>query len=77
MANKVVEYCGNCRFSEYSGVSKHHALCRRHAPQPISITNADENKIMDSNQDRYWVVGIWPTVERDNWCGEYQSNGQE
>lgn len=48
--------CGNCRY--FDGIS-----CRRYAPRPRILTQprreADEET-------------IWPLVNEEGWCGEYE-----
>ena len=55
------ESCTNCRFyrkprPEWFG------HCRRHTPWPRITNEAGEDP---------WV-GLWPLVQEDWWCGEYE-----
>jgi hypothetical protein len=54
--------CSACRFFDrfYSSCSS--GFCRRSPP-----------RIIGKHEDGDWMAN-WPTVDDDDWCGEYQPN---
>lgn len=54
--------CGNCQFfdKQSKAAAKHkekdNGLCRYNPPMPQSVNNGH---------------GVWPTVERKDWCGHF------
>lgn len=59
------EQCGNCRFFDASWGEKERGYCQRYAPRPILECNQTHDPIL-----------IWPPVESDEWCGEWQARTQ-
>lgn len=56
--------CGTCRFSREGPCDLE---CHRHAPQPRS------EWVPDGKAEIGQEVTIWPAVDDDDWCGEWQS----
>lgn len=54
--------CSNCKFSSDE------LQCRRYAPRPIMASVSDD----DSPQNSLPPIALWPLVEFDDWCGEWQ-----
>ena len=52
--------CEACKHWNASGEG--HGECRRHAPQAIAFTVADEVKF----ESRF------PTTQKDDWCGDHE-----
>lgn len=58
-----VKACASCRFSAYhQGFNGLH--CRRYPPQ---VLLEPENAVQPARE-----IGLWPPVEPEHWCGEFQ-----
>ena len=57
-------YCAICRYWDESDEEALDGKCRRHSP---IVTGG----MMSS------VETVWPTTNRDDWCGEYRAHQQE
>ncbi len=55
------ERCENCKFVREDG---YNYFCRRNAPVPVSARVLFE-----------WAA--WPTVELDDWCGQWEKKRDE
>ena len=57
--------CATCRFFR-PGVGQI-GLCRKTAPTAVALI------IHDRDEDVPKVVGDWPSVNSDDWCGEWEA----
>ncbi len=57
---QAVRTCGRCVWGDFSceGIF---GQCRRHAPQPVLGYERPTND----------AGAVWPTVHRDDWCGDF------
>ncbi len=60
------EYCSDCRFWYCADSEGLDADCRRHAPRLAGQIAPHGNAVFQDPK-----VAIWPTVMRDDWCGEF------
>lgn len=59
--------CDNCRYFCPTGDSGE-GDCRRHAPQPAILRDRGHR---DDDHARF--MSWWPTVNDDDWCGDFES----
>ena len=59
----VTENCGTCRFRMEINYS---SICRRFPPQVFPYHEDESFTMRDADQ-------IFPAVDVDSWCGEYQA----
>ena len=67
-SNRNDQQCGNCKFANLLPGSPD-LICQRMPPLPI-LYGMVQSVIGGPPQPR--VVGHWPLVGADNWCGEWQ-----
>jgi len=61
-----MEKCENCRFSHFPKEDEDMGTCKRNAPRPKAV-NEITSKI-------FWM---WPRMCNDEWCGEYEPQGED
>ncbi len=61
---KITPNCGICKFAHFSTPlgTLLKINCRRYPPQ-VNINETD---------DDYYETTIWPLVEQNQWCGEFE-----
>lgn len=55
------QLCNNCKH-----FCAMHTQCRVRAPTPVAL---------GMNQEGMRIMGMWPPVQKDNWCGEWTAEG--
>lgn len=61
-----VQICGNCKYWKWQTGGR--GECKRHAPMtPLMVTTTKQFEI--------W--GMWPTVDKENWCGEWEKKNEQ
>lgn len=60
-------FCSECRFYQPDGDDVFGGDCRRHAPRLAGMMAPHGNVQYQEPRS-----ATWPSVERDDWCGEYQ-----
>jgi hypothetical protein len=64
--------CDSCRFYWHKDVPQ----CRRYAPRPRYTAADHRDKIWlgesDTSKDLLSDQPVWPYVDPDDWCGEFQ-----
>lgn len=69
MSEERKERCGTCRFycRDSEEILPEEGECRRNAPRP-----APRKSLLDSEM-RTDPCHVWPLVDKDDWCGEWQA----
>ena len=61
--------CATCKHYEPWGEGQG-GQCRRYAPRPSTMSRRQLDAICKDASD---VVGVWPSVDADDFCGEFSS----
>ena len=75
----VEDCCGNCVWLQYKD-----GTCHRMPPSMIRMQDSIEEYTLrnDGIVQPYRTVavinkGLWPEVDKDDWCGEFESGDQD